>query len=461
MKSSSIYGYFTLLACVGILFFSCATKPEVYGGIDQAVDKNEFAAAVEALKKGQEGKKPIYPEKNAVSLRLDKGLLEHYAGNYAESSQDLQEAERLIQEAFTKSVTQEFTSYIANDNTKEYPGEDYEDIYLNIFNALNYYNKGDVDGAMVEIRKITLSSGKLDMLSRKYEEGQKSAGDGAMAALKKLGFNINPDLPQGDPMQFSDSALARYLGALFYQAQGNADSARIEFARIPTAFSSNPKVYKNPIPAVVAGVQNIPQGQAPLHVIGFTGLSPIKEEQEFKQYFPFFQNEILRNQKFALPVLKARPDSIDRIEVIVEGHDGRGTFQLELLEDMAAVAAETYNARFANIFFKTYIRTMLKYAASDIAATASNKAGGTAGAIGGLVASVGGKIAADASESADIRMSRFFPAKAYVGGIGLVPGTYHITINYYSGGSHVGKDERKDFVVKANTPNIIETVNLK
>ena len=460
MENRSIFGYFALLACMGILVFSCATKPEVYGGIDQAVDNNEFEVAIEVLKKGQEGKKPIYPEKNAVSLRLDKGLLEHYAGNYANSSEDLQEAERLIQEAFTKSVTQEFTSYIANDNTKEYPGEDYEDLYLNVFNALNYYHKGDIDGAMVEIRKITLSNGKLDMLSRKYTEGQQSAGDGAMDALKKIGFNINPALPQGDPVQFSDSALARYLGALFYQAQGNADSARIEFERIPAAFSSNPKVYKNPIPAVVAGVQNIPRGQAPLHIIGFTGLSPVKEEVEFKQTFPFFQNVALRDQKFALPVLKPRPDSIDRIEVIVEGHDGRGVFELELLEDMGAVAAETFNARFANIFFKTYIRTMLKYAAADIAATAAaEKSGG--GALAGLGASIGGKLIADASESADIRMSRFFPSKAYVGGIALEPGTYNITINYYSRGSHVGKDERKDFEVKANTPNIIETINLK
>jgi hypothetical protein len=61
---------------------------------------------------------------------LDKGLLEHYVGNYRDSSQDLENAERLIQDTFTKSVTAGIASYIANDNTKEYPGEDYEDIYL-------------------------------------------------------------------------------------------------------------------------------------------------------------------------------------------------------------------------------------------------------------------------------------------------------------------------------------------
>jgi len=458
MKNSGIRVYFTLLACLSVLLFSCATRPEAYKDIDDAVSRNDFALGVEAIKKGQEQRRPLYDDKNAVSLFLDKGLLEHYAGNYRDSSQDLQRAERLIEEAFTKSVTQEFASYIANDNTKEYPGEDYEDIYLNVFNALNYYYNNNLEGAMVEIRKITISSGKLDMLSRKYVEGQKSAGDGVMDALRKIGLNANPDLPQGDPVQFSDSALARYLGALFYQAQGNADSARIEFERIPAAFSSNPKVYTNSIPKAVADARNIPQGQARLNIIGFTGLSPVKVEKEFRQVFPFFQNEILWYQKLALPVLTPRPSSISRIEVNVHGH---GVFQLELLEDMGAVSAETYNARFANMFFKTYIRTMLKYAATDVSATMSNQYGGDWGALGGLVVSIGGKVAADVSEKADVRMGKYFPNKAYVGGINLDPGTYNITIRYYSGNSVVGVDERKNIVVRANTLNLIETINLK
>jgi len=455
MKNSSIRVCVTLLVCLSVLVFSCATKPEAYQGIEQSVEGRDFAGAVAVIKKGQEGKKPIYPVKNAVSLRLDKGLLEHYAGNYGDSSEDLQEAERLIQENFTKSVSQEFASFIANDNTKEYPGEDYEDIYLNVFNALNYYNKGDFDGAMVEIRKITLSSGKLELLGRKYEDGKKSAGDKVMEQLKKLGINANPDLPQGDPVQFSDSALARYLGALFFQALGNADSARLEFERVPAAFKSNPKVYKGSVPSTIAAAQSVPAGQARLNIISFTGLSPIKVEKEFEQYFPFFKNETMRRQKFALPVLQARPSRIDRIEVSIEG---KGSVDLELLEDMGAVAAETYNARFANMFFKTYIRTMLKYAAADIAASEAGKQGG---ALAGLGASIAGKALADASESADVRMGRFFPDKAYVGGINLEPGTYNITISYYAGGSLVGKDTRTDVEVKADSPNLVESVNLK
>ncbi|MDR0494083.1 MAG: hypothetical protein LBG95_00430 [Treponema sp.] len=202
MVTKRIISRCTLAACLALLFFSCATKSEDYAIIDNAVTKNEFEHGIEAIKKSQDGKKPIYRENNAVSLYLDKGLLEHYAGNYRNSSADLQEAERLIQEAFTKSVTADFASYIINDNTKEYPGEDFEDIYINIFNALNYYNAGNIEGALVEIRKLTWASGKLDMLNRKYDNIDSKTSEGSSKQLGSNGIAGSPDLPKKKRLNF-------------------------------------------------------------------------------------------------------------------------------------------------------------------------------------------------------------------------------------------------------------------
>jgi len=446
-----IFGYCVLLGSVGLLFSSATKEPGAFKNIDAAVSKNDFNKAVEILKAAQNGKKPIYPEANAVSLYLDKGLLEHYAGNYDNSAQDLIEAERLIQEAFTKSVTAETASYIANDNTKEYPGEDYEDIYLSIFNALNFYNKGNTEEALVEIRRLTLSSGKLDMLSRKYEASTKSAGDYLMNGLSKIGLQINPQLPQGDPVNFSNSALARYLSVLFYLDDNNKDSARIESEQIKAAFASNPKLYSNSIPKPVDNILTVPAGKARLNIIGFTGLSPVKEEKVFVSIVPL--DPPFGIMRLKLPVLKRRPSAIKRVEVEVRG---QGKFELELLEDMTAVTEETYNARFANMFFKTYIRSLLKNAAGVIASRSADKVGGTAGTIAGLGARLGGKIAADASERADIRMGRYFPDKAYVGAIDLEPGTYTVIVNF---GGHT--KEFNDVKVKANKINLIEAVSLQ
>jgi hypothetical protein len=456
-NSGNICVYLLLIACVG--FSACVTRSDAYKDIDDAVQKNEFELGVEAIRRGQRKSIPLYPEKNAISLFLDKGLLEHYAGNYAESSEDLQEAERLIEEAFTKSVTADVASYIANDNTREYPGEDFEDIYLNIFNALNYYRDGKIDGALVEIRKLTWSSGKLDMLSRKYENADKNAAGDTLLQLSKLGFTSFPDLPQRKSAKFSDSALVRYLSTLFYLDEGKTDNARIEFERMRNAFAASPNVYSGSFPPSATAAQNVPDGKARLNIISFTGLSPIKEEEIFNQFFPFFQNMVLCYPQFKLPVLVKRPSQIDRIEVIVEG--GR-TFNLELLEDMGTVIEETYNARFSSVFFKTYIRTLLKYASVDIAVTAARTyADSPLVELAAIASALAVKTAFDATESADIRMTRYLPDKAHIGGINLEPGSYHITVHYYSGDHIVTKEEHKDVAVRANRLNLIETVNLR
>ena len=450
---------FMLLCVSGLPFFSCATKSDVYKEIDHEVNRENFKAGVAAIEHGQKRKeKPVYHEKNAVSLFLDKGLLEHYAGNYEVSSQNLQEAERLIQEAFTKSITADVASFVVNDNTKEYPGEDFEDIYINIFNALNYYNRGDIEGAMVEIRKLTISSGKLDMLSRKYEDARQGLGDGVLGTLNKFGISMNDALPQGDPVNFSNSALARYLSVLFYLADGNTDGARIELEQLQTAFKSNAKVYYNSVPQSVAELQNVPDGKARLNVIGFSGLSPNKEEGKFIGAFPFFANKELWAPVFKLPKMVKRPSRINRIEVVTEGH---GSFDLELLEDMGAVVEETYNARFANIFFKTFIRVLLKYSAVDIAATAAAEKGGDWANLARLGTAAAGRITADATEAADIRMSRYMPDKAYVGGINLDPGIYNVTVHYYSGNQHIAKNEYRNVYVRAKALNLIEAVSLR
>ena len=447
-------GIFAVLLALAVPEAYSAPKKAAGQAADYAIANNDFEMGIEAIKRGQEQKRPAYNEKNAVSLYLDKGLLEHYAGNYAASSDDLQRAERLIEDAFTKSVSQAAASYIANDNAKEYPGEDFEDIYINVFNALNYYNRGDFEGALVEIRKLTWTNGKLDMLERKYERARTRTGEYMREQLSKIGIAANPQLPQGNAVNFSDSALSHYLGALFYQGSGSADSARIEFEKLRSAHAANPKVYYHPFPASAMDARTVPPGKARLNVIGFAGLSPVKEEGVFPGSFPFFQNAALTTPAFKLPKFVKRPDRIDRIEAAIEG---AGAFNLELIEDMGAVAEETYNARFGSLFFKTYIRTLLKYAAVEISAIAAGQTKG--GSLAQSAVVLAGKKAADATEKADVRMARYFPGKAYIGGINLDPGSYAVAIRYYQGGNVIAEEERR-VDVKAGALNLLETVNL-
>jgi hypothetical protein len=278
-----------------------------------------------------------------------------------------------------------------------------------------------------------------------------------------MGFSVDPNLPQGNPVNFSNSALARYISVLFYLAQGNTDGARIESDQLKAAFAGNKKIYKNPIPKSADDVKNVPPGKARLNIIGFTGLSPVKEEKQIPGFFPFFRNAPLQFVQYKLPALVERKNAqnINRIDVAVSGVENSKLeiFRLELLEDMQEVIKETYNARFSNMYLKTHIRTLLKYAAADITASRVSEKGGSSLAAYGTALAI--KATIDATEGADTRMSRYFPNKAFIGGINLDPGTYTVTVAYYSGNKLIDKDSPVNFDVRANELNLLETFCLK
>jgi len=445
-----------LLSSFAFFAISCVGAPIEYKDIDNQVGGNNFKAAAEVIETKQKSSKPIYSEKNAIMLFLDKGLLEHYAGDYQNSSESLQEAERLIEEAYTKSITASFLSYIVNDNTKDYPGEDFEDIYLNIFNALNYYNRGDIDGALVEIRKLSSTNGKLDMLAKKYDYKDPSSGESLEELAKKEAGGA--ELPKGKKVEFNNSALARYLAALFYLSDGNTDSARIEFEQLQRAFLTNKDVYNNPIPNVVEQIRDVPKGKAMLNILCFSGLSPVKIEERVTHFFPFFHSPMLYVANFKLPKMVQRPSKIDRIEVVI---DANTKVNLELLENMSAVVEETFSIRYTNIVIKTYIRTLLKYTAADIAVAEIERRQENNGGLAALGIAFAAKKTLEATEHADIRMSRYLPAKAYIGGIILEPGTYNITVNFCSGNSVISKKEYNNYNVREKGLNLIDAVSLK
>jgi hypothetical protein len=340
-------------------------------------------------------------------------MLNHYAGRYEDSSRLLEDGERAIEAAFTKSVTMEIGTYLLNDTTREYAGEDYEDIYINAFNALNYYHRGSIEDALVEVRRM---SNKTQYLSVKYgiilSNLQKKALEESAAVPP------NPDALS----KFTDSALARYLGMLFYRGIGRYDDARIDRDQLRVAFANAPEVYTYPAPPSIEDELDIPQGMARLNVLGFSGLSPVKKENTLRIPIP---NS--RWVKIALPDMVYRNSDVGSIEVIFD--DGR-RFELELLEDMEAVARETFKEKRNIIYLKTVIRAVLKGATSSALGIAADQTEGNTGLVLGIL-SLAAQIFAEASEQADLRVSRYFPAKAWAGGINLATGRYSFLVRYF------------------------------
>jgi len=444
----------TRLAAAALVFLAgCATSPEAFRAADRAASGGDYQDALKDLS----GKAAsLYGDKNQVSYRLDSGMVRHYAADWAGSSADLEEAGRLIQEAFTKSVTESISTFILNDNTRTYGGEDYEDIYLNVFNALNYYNAGNTEDAMVEIRQM---NEKLRALSTKYAAEisrveNYAAQNGAKSAV-----------PADKAPPFSNSALGNYLGLLFYRARGpnDAGNARVSAEEAQKAWTLAPDVYTTPLPQALRPQNgglceelDIPAGKARLNLLAFAGLSPVKREEAVDLPFIGPSTGTMIGLRIALPALENRRSVIDRIEAVVENANGETEKAgFELLEDMSAVARDTFRQREALVAIKTTTRSLIKVIAADAAAKAAIDNG-----VPELLALAGVLVFTKATEQADLRSARYFPGRAYIAGLTLSPGPYTVTVNYLSGGRVVSRFV-KEVDLREGGLNLVETVSLK
>jgi hypothetical protein len=404
---------YAVISAILLLIFSCAgtgsaknIDPSFFRGIDTAAANGEYQAAANDL---DANKSRLYSKNSVILYGLDAGVLNHYAGNYDASNELLQETERRIEEAYTKSISKREASGFGGDNLLEYESEDFEDIYINLFKALNYYRKDKIEDAVVEARRM---NEKLAFLENKYRTGsrelQARREQGADAAFVSS--------------KFANSALGRYLGVLFHRAGGNENSVRVDYDWLKAAFDNAPEIYNFPIPSTASGELSVPRGMARLNVIGFSGLSPVKKAAIVEQQLQG------GSVSAAVSVLDPRPSQVNRIDVVF---DNGQTVKMEKLENLEAVYQETYQKKFNLVLIRTLLRNSVMKTGLDL-------------------------------DKVDIRSSRFFPAWAWVAGINLNPGTYSFNINYYNSGNQIIHSVRMDNVeVKEGKLNLVEAYCLK
>ncbi len=177
-------------------------------------------------------------EEDEVLFHLEHGMLKHFRQDWSSSSTHFQQAQRAIEENYTKSINRNVQSMLVNDLQLPYRGEAYEDVYLNVVKCLNYLHRDDLEGAMVEARKVTH---ELETLSDRYKGLAESVKrDTAQTAVKKVDKKLNDvDLLSGGeegPVEIQqNSTLGRFLTTVLYAKQGEQDDARIELQKLRTA----------------------------------------------------------------------------------------------------------------------------------------------------------------------------------------------------------------------------------
>lgn len=432
------------LVAGSVILSSCmTTRNSRFVEADAAARAGDFATAATEV---EENRDSLYSDRDQVLYYLDSGMLNFYDREYETSISRFQEAERLIEEYFTRSVTQVAATFLLNDNAQNYSGEDFEDIYLNVFNAVSFLERGNPEGAFVEVRRI---NNKLNLLEDKYQ---------GLAAQYNQTEDAAVAFEPGES-RFYNSALARYLSLVMYRADGDYDGARIDWQEMQEAFARQTNLYGFPIPLDETVIE--PVDGARLSVLAFTGEAPIKRAETLyvvtfndrvdiiyanedeqgglipEGYAAFYYPGVEGGYrfKFQLPRMITRGSDVQRIRVVV---DGRPIGELGMLESIEQVALDTFQVREPIIFLKTVTRTIIKGIAGERGKEGLQEAalnsGSTLGLVAGLIGSVATDVAVDASEQADLRVSRYFPAYAHVGEWVVEPGTRDIAIEYYGSG---------------------------
>jgi len=172
--------------------------------IRQEVTRGNYGGALAVLHKS---KKAGYKGQDRVVYWMQEGMLRFLAGNFKGAVASLQKAEKRSKELYTKSISKGIKAAFVSNVVKDYPGEDYENVLVNVFKALAYLEMSDLDGAMVEARKI---NEKLKLYNTRYK--------------KKNVYN--------------QDAFAHWLMGLLFEMDGSYDDARI-------AYTKAIEVYKN------------------------------------------------------------------------------------------------------------------------------------------------------------------------------------------------------------------------
>ncbi len=183
-----------VLVLVTLLISSCATYQGKVRIARSLLQEGRLSDALAQLK-------PLadQPGNDQLVYLLDYATALQVAGDYAESNKYFLAADKFADIQDYTSLSLETGSLLTGEEMVQYKGDDFEVILINAMTAINYLNLGDLDDAMVEVRRLN------EKLRRFRLEAKR---------------------------KFTDNALAIYLSAIIYEANKSWDDAAIAYEQV-------------------------------------------------------------------------------------------------------------------------------------------------------------------------------------------------------------------------------------
>lgn len=187
-------------------FICCSTYNTKLSGYYSQVRSNNYTKALNVL----DNNRFINQKRNTLLYYLEKGKLLHLTAQYDSSNLCFNLADKFIEDAH-KSIGDVATANLINPMVQSYQAEDFESFIIHYYKALNYYYLGKREDAIVEARRITLTTNtqkdKFANKSSRYSQ------DAFMLNLQGMLYEMNGDM---------NNAFIAYRNAVeVYAAAGN------------------------------------------------------------------------------------------------------------------------------------------------------------------------------------------------------------------------------------------------
>ena len=423
-------------AVVAMLLVTCATGCGSYSQkalrVREPLVRGDPAAARAFLEEEK-------PGGDGLPYLMELGLVLRYQGEFVRSNEVFEQAEILVDELYTKSISKELLAFATSDETIPYDGEAWERVLVNYYRALNYVDLGQFESALVECRKI---NHKLKVYADSSD----------------------------DPPTYQTDAFAQYLTAILYEAAGAVDDAWVSLRLADEAYAhyekaygvSRPESLRRDLLRVADQLrydddfdrlrERFPDTEfvatrdllerAEIVVLYDEGFIPPKTQSEVllpilktewsddrhefayslrHRYYhprPYKKVELEYLLRIALPTYELAPVEAPGYARIT-AHDTAA--RTEIVEDLDAIARHGLDDRMGNILLRTLVRALGKYA---ITRSVENNKGEVAGTIMNLLTA--------ATEKADTRSWLTLPRTVQIARIVVEPGVHDVDVECFS-----------------------------
>ena len=421
----------TLLA-VGALS-GCSTYSSQSPVIREALLRDDYEGAIKQIEKiDRSGSELLYC--------YELGMVLHEQGDYSASNAVFERAEQVFDELYTKSITRELGAITVSETLVKYRGDAFEAVLVNYYKILNYLFLGQLEGALVECRRLNF---KLQVI---HDAGE---------------------------TYFVDDPFLQYLTALVYELGGETQDAEVSYRKSVQEYERDATLAPPPALlcdaaenarrvgdaslaaeyAAAAPCDSVAARSGRVAVMIETGSVARKIENSFT--VPIFESDRYDDRDeycrelsgrrgvhydrrvrikywlhVALPALQVDPPlphrSIVRAARLpVERAESAPQATAVSVEDLDYQAQRAFSESESTIVLRAIARALAKYLASD-AASDKNEGLGTIVNLLGVI-----------TERADTRSWTTLPATIEMARLDLEPGRYRIDVEVVDPNGHV------------------------